>query len=66
MVVIGSLPQLSESAVKRLNPGDSQRLETGGLAHLTFSVSVYRWQSEKKRRGFLHDMARFVLGQTRQ
>ena len=54
MVVIGSLPQLSESAVKRLKPGDLQRLETGGLAHLTFCVSVYRWQSEKKR-GSLHE-----------
>ena len=44
----GSLPQLSESTVKRLKPGDMQRLETEALTHLTFCVSVHRWQSEKK------------------
>ena len=54
MVVIGSLLQLSESAVKRLKPGDLQRLETEGPAHLTFCESLHRWQSEKKRR-FLHE-----------
>ena len=35
MVVIGSLQQLSTSAVKRLTPGDLKRWDTEGLAHLT-------------------------------
>ena len=50
IVVISKLPQLSKLSVERLKPGDLKRLETEGLAHLTFCVSVYRWQSEKKRK----------------
>ena len=48
MIVIGSSPQLSVSAVKLLKRGDLQRLETERVAHPTLCVSVYRWQSEKK------------------
>ena len=44
-VVIGSIPQLAKSAVKRLKPVDLKRLEREGLAHLTFCVSVCRCQS---------------------
>ena len=38
--MIGRLPQLSKSAVKRLKPEDLKRLETEALAHLTFCVST--------------------------
>ena len=62
--------QLS-TVVERLKPGDLKRLKTERLAHLTFSVSVYCWQSGKKR-GFLHvsswsskPMNVVVLGLTR-
>ena len=43
MFVIGNLPQLSMSAVRQKD-----------LAYLTFCMSVYRWQFDKKR-GFLHE-----------
>ena len=52
MVVIGSLPLTS--AARRLNPEDMKRLQTEGFAHLTISVSAYRWQSGKNR-GFLRE-----------
>ena len=61
MIVTGSFPQLSESAVERLKNGDLQRLETEWLSHLTFCVSVYRWQSEQ-RRGLFCSLAMWMPG----
>ena len=58
-MTVGCDRQLT-TVVQVSNFGDWQRLETEGLAYLTFWVGVFRWQFEKKR-GFLHEHSHLIM-----